>query len=409
MAHRSWVSPDGKWILVSEMDRVGWRPCRVLPFDGSTSGETAGPKQARCTYAGWSPDGKTMYFSADAGDGYHIWRQRFPEDAPEQITFGASEEEGIAVSPDGHTLVTSAGIRESTVWIHDSRGDRQISGEGFAIVPGLGFGGWGTHSVFSPDGTKVFYLVRQQGSRAFISGELWMADLDSGRIEAVLPGVSMSEFDIAPDGDRVAFAALDAEGNSHEWIAPLDRHSPPQQVTSSVAHSIFFGPGGEVYFLAREGGHDFMYSVGPNETVPRKMNPESGVNLSGVSPHGYWWLSSLGFATVIAHPAQGGSSIRICSACTAGWGRGGQFLYIRFRDVGEMGGGKTIVIGIPAGKELPKLPPGGLKSADDVKGVNVFAEIDMKDKTIFAPGPDPSIYAYVKATVQRNLFTIPLN
>jgi hypothetical protein len=34
---------------------------------------------------------------------------------PEQLTFGATEEEGIAVSPDGRTLVTSAGIRESTV------------------------------------------------------------------------------------------------------------------------------------------------------------------------------------------------------------------------------------------------------------------------------------------------------
>ena len=78
MAHRSWVSPDGKWILLSEMDGLGWRPCRVLSFDGSTSGEIAGPKKARCTYAGWNPDGKTMYFSADAGDGYHIWRQHFP-------------------------------------------------------------------------------------------------------------------------------------------------------------------------------------------------------------------------------------------------------------------------------------------------------------------------------------------
>src|SRR5271166_2645070 len=112
MAHRSWVSPDGKWILVSEMDSVGWRPCRVLPFDGSSSGETAGPRTARCTYAGWSPDGKTMYFSADAGDGFHIWSQRFPDGAPEQLTFGPTEEEGIAVSPDGHSLVTSAGIHE---------------------------------------------------------------------------------------------------------------------------------------------------------------------------------------------------------------------------------------------------------------------------------------------------------
>ena len=33
----------------------------------------------------------------------------------------------------------------------------------------------------------------------------------------------------------------------------------------------------------------------------------------------------------------------------------------------------------------------------------------MTGKTIFAPGPDPSVYAYVKATVQRNLFSIPLD
>jgi DNA-binding winged helix-turn-helix (wHTH) protein len=75
MAHRSWVSPNGKWVLISEMDKVGWRPCRVVPFDSSNSGETVGPKTAQCTNAGCSPDGQTMYFSADAGDGYHIWRQ----------------------------------------------------------------------------------------------------------------------------------------------------------------------------------------------------------------------------------------------------------------------------------------------------------------------------------------------
>ena len=57
------------------------------------------------------------------------------------MTFGATEEEGVAVSPDGRTLITSAGIQESTVWLHDSQGDRQVSGEGFASVPGLGFVG----------------------------------------------------------------------------------------------------------------------------------------------------------------------------------------------------------------------------------------------------------------------------
>jgi Tol biopolymer transport system component len=406
MAHRSWVSPDGKWILISEMDNVGWRPCRVLPFDGSTNGETAGPNAARCTYAGWSRDGKMMYFSADAGDGYHIWRQRFPGGVPEQMTFGPTEEEGIAVSPDGQTLVTSAGIRDSTVWLHDPRGDRQVSGEGFASVPGLGFGGSNAHSVFSPDGKRLYYLVRKQGSRAFNSGELWMADLDSGRIEAVLPGVSMSEFDIAQDGERVAFEALDAEGTSHVWISSLDRRTPPKQLTSSIAYKPCFGPGGQVYFQAREGGREFVYSVGPDETAPRTMSPEPAAGFKSISPHGEWWLS--GFAPVLARPAQGGPQSRICSSCDAGWGPGGQFLYLRFRDTGEMGGGRTIAIALPAGKDLPALPPSGLQSVEDIKGLNVVADIDMSGMAYFAPGPNPSVFAYVRLSVQRNLFRISL-
>jgi DNA-binding winged helix-turn-helix (wHTH) protein/Tol biopolymer transport system component len=409
MAHRSWLSPDGKWILASEMDMIGWRPCRLVPFDGSTSGEMVGPKPARCTNAGWSPDGRMMYFSADAGDGYHIWRQRFPTGVPEQMTFGPTEEEGIAVSPDSRTLVTCAGIRESTVWIHDARGDRQISGEGYASVPGLGFAGTRLHSVFSPDGKELYYLLlRKLGSRAFNSGELWMVDLGSGRTEAVLPGVPMSEFDISLDGQSVAFAALDAKGNSHVWVAPLDRHAPPKQLTASVARGPGFRPGGDVYSLVHEGSQDFLYSVGPKETVPRKIDPEPSSEYEIVSPRGDWRLQGSNPGVAIAHPISGGPPIRICSSCEAGWGPGGRFLYIRFRDNGEMAGGKTIVIALPAGKELPDLPPSGLKPADDLKGLNVVTEIGMTGRAIFAPGPDPSVYAYSRMTVQRNLYRIPL-
>ena len=408
MAHRSWLSPDGRWILVSEMDMVGWRPCRLAPFDGSTIGEIVGPKPARCTNAGWSPDGRMMYFSADAGDGYHIWRQRFPMGVPEQVTFGPTEEEGIAVSPDSRTLVTCAGIRESTVWIHDARGDRQISGEGYASVPGLGFAGTRLHSVFSPDGKELYYLLRKLGSRAFNSGELWMMDLNSGRTEAVLPGVPMSEFDISPDGQRVTFTALDAKGNSHVWVAPLDRHATPTQLTASVAREPGFGPRGDVYFLMNEGSQEFLYSVGSNETMPRKIDSEPSSEYELISPRGDWRLLGSDPGDAIAYPILGGPPIRICSSCEAGWGPGGRFFYIRFRDNGEMAGGRTIVIGLPAGKGVPHLPPSGVKPTDDLKGLNVDAEFGMTGKAIFAPGPDPSVYAYSRMTVQRNLYRIPL-
>ena len=407
MAHRSWISPDRKWILVSEMDSLGWLPCRLLPFDGSAGGAAVGPQKARCTYAGWSPDGQTMYFSADAGDGYHVWRQQFPDGAPEQLTFGPTEEEGIAVSPDGRSLVTSAGIRESTVWVHDQQGDRQVSGEGFAALPGLGFaGGADVGSVFSPDGKRLFYLLHKGASRAYKSGELWATDLDSGASEVVLSGVSMSEFHLAPEGDRVAFVAQDAQGISHAWIAPLDRRTPPKQLTAFVSREVTFGPQGDIYVLARAGGEEFLYGLGPGETIPRKISPQPIQNFIGFSPHGEWLLS--GNYPVTARSPQGGPAIHICNFCGIGWGPDGKF-YLRFRDIGEMGGGKVVVLDLPPGKDLPTLPPNGLNSIDDMKGLKAVAEIDTGGKVIFAPGPNPSIYAYTRATVQRNLFRIPLN
>jgi hypothetical protein len=76
-----------------------------------------------------------MYFSADVGTGFHLWRQRTGDHEPEQITFGATEEEGIAVAPDGRSLVTSVGIAQRSVWLRDRLNDRQISLEGYAYFP----------------------------------------------------------------------------------------------------------------------------------------------------------------------------------------------------------------------------------------------------------------------------------
>jgi DNA-binding winged helix-turn-helix (wHTH) protein len=112
MAHRSYLSPDRQSVLVAEMDPHGWMPCRLILFDTSSPGRQVGPRPGKCTSAAWSPDGRWMYFSADAGRGFHIWRQRFQSGDPEQITFGATEEEGIAVAPSGRSLITSVALNK---------------------------------------------------------------------------------------------------------------------------------------------------------------------------------------------------------------------------------------------------------------------------------------------------------
>jgi Periplasmic component of the Tol biopolymer transport system len=122
MAHRSALSPDGKSVLIVEMDGGGWLPCRLMPFDGSNTGRAVGPPASQCTTAAWSPDGQGMYFSSNAENGFHIWRQRYPDGVPEQITFGPTEQEGTAISEDGKALITSMGTQLATISLHDLAG-----------------------------------------------------------------------------------------------------------------------------------------------------------------------------------------------------------------------------------------------------------------------------------------------
>src|SRR5215471_16370888 len=80
MGHRSYPSPDGKSILMVEMNEWGdIVPCRLLPSDGSSPGRQVGPPGGACNFAAWSPHGEWMYFSSSAGGVFHTWRQRFPD------------------------------------------------------------------------------------------------------------------------------------------------------------------------------------------------------------------------------------------------------------------------------------------------------------------------------------------
>src|SRR5262249_20971329 len=123
MAHFSSLSPDGRWVLVVEMDQTGtFKQCRLVPFDGSSLGTPIGPPGI-CASAAWSTDGRWMYFAGRFSGGAHLWRQEFPGGTPEQITSGPTEEIGIAMAPDGRSLVTSIGVGQSVIWVKESDGE----------------------------------------------------------------------------------------------------------------------------------------------------------------------------------------------------------------------------------------------------------------------------------------------
>jgi eukaryotic-like serine/threonine-protein kinase len=412
MAHRSYLSPDGKQILLVEMKFSTWLPCRLTPFDGSSPGKPVGPAPAQCTDAAWSPDGEWMYFSANTGNGYHIWRQRFPDGALEQVTSGVTQEEGIEFAPDGRSFVTSIGTSQSTLWIHDSSGDRQITSEGFAFFPSI-----------SPDSKKLYYLVRAGGARNIVSGELWVADLQSGQRQRLLPDFLMRHYTISADGERVVFVVADEAGRSPVWLATLNRRSAPRQITASHARKAFFGAGGNVVFLGQDKGTNFMYRVKEDGSelpqvvpTPHYLGRElylADYGLS-VSPDGKWVVVSGPTeampGAVVVYPVGGGSPTLICRTCAQGrsfergpgpynlsWSSDGKFLYLNFQQ-------SIYAIPLRPGQVLPPMPASGFQTKQDVTalpGARLIAE------GAFA-GPNPSVYAFTKFATQRNIYRVPV-
>lgn len=411
MAHRSSLSPDRKWVLISEMNQSGWLPCRLVPFDGKSLGQTVGP-DAPCTSAAWSPDGKWMYFAADAGTGYHIWRQRFSEGRREQLTFGPTEEEGIAVAPDGRSLITSVGGKESAVWIHDSRGDRLISSEGYANLPGLGVGP--VSSVFSADGRSFYYVVRRGPASNVAAGELWVTDMASGQSERPLPGVSMTAFEISADGKRVVYCAADAQGQSYVWIASLQRRFSPRRLAPTENDRVFFGTGGEVIFHRSEAGHQFIFHMKEDGSQQEKLLSYPDLIMKSVSPDGQWIIAA-GPAPgeerptgVFAYPIQTGTPVRICTFCDAAWSHDKRFFFLRFRAEGSGEGGKVFVIAQAPGRPTPNFSPGGVDHEKDLSGLPVVQKLDLDGISHISFGHDPFVYAFSRVSVHRNLYQIPL-
>jgi serine/threonine protein kinase len=401
MNHLSFLSPDHKQVLMNamEMDAVTlWGQCRVAPFDGRSKGKKVGP--VGCARAAWSPDGKSMYFSADTGSGSHIWRQRFPDGTPEQITVGTTEEEGVDVAPDGRTLVTSIGAYQDTIWVHDMRGDRQVTSEAFSFQP-----------TISADGKKLYYIVRSVGGLLTPMGGLWVMDLDSGKRGRLFPDFQMWHYNVSRDGKRAVFSA-GVGGRPGVWVAPLDGSSAPRQLTSKFSFNAFFGADDEILYSTHEGA---VYRVKQDGSNSRRAIPDPTFYLSDVSPDGKYIAVSVpalaeetGSGATAVYPLDGGAPIPVCICGNRApdapqpvrWSGDGKAFYISL-----VGGQDVYSIPLRPGQVVPPLPPKGIHSAEEASKLPGAKLLPAQGEF---PGPNPSIYAFPKFTSQRNIYRVPI-
>ena len=311
------------------------------------------------------------------------------------------------MAPDGRSLITAVGARQSSIWLQDSSGERQVSLEGYSYDP-----------KFTPDGKKMCYRILKGVLPLSDPSELHVVELDSGRNEALLPGFRVVglpglAYDISPDGREVVVSVLDPGGKRRLWVVPLDRRSPPRQIPNAEGDGPLFGPDGEIYFQAIEGTSAFVYRVHKDGSELRRAIEQTVLWLTGISRDGQWLVAKIHGTEgshYVAFSLHGAAPVTILDPKLAifgpklGWSPDGRWIFVS-SIVWRMSTRWAYAIPLSAGRAFPKIPTGGFKSEAEIAKLPGARRIDAFDVAL---GSGLGVYAFARETVQRNLYRIPL-
>jgi len=404
MVHHSYLSPDGKWVLIVMMDEQGaLTQCRVVPFQGTAADILVGPKGGTCTGGAWSPDGNWVYVSAKHDGAFHIWRQRFPDGQPEQLTSGPTEEQGIAMAADGKSLITSVGTRDSSAWIHDRQGERQIASEGQS-----------SDTTFSANGQHLYYL-KTIGRNP--NAELWRIDLKSGQDERLVPGYGVAggdgnqNYSVSADEQRIAFVMKDDAGRLQIWTAPTDHRTSPVKLESSkdIADSPRFLPNGDLLHRVTREGKNFVYRWTAKDGTDKPAMASPILDLGAVSPDGRWVLATVSDPADLTHPYRAmvypvdgdGPPVPLCRTfCYAVWSENGEFMSITLYDDKN---GVSFFVPTDRRTGLPKLPAEGVADSEELRKLTRSKGIQPVVESLLSP----EVYSFTRVRGTRNLYRVP--
>lgn len=241
-----------------------------------------------------------------------------------------------------------------------------------------------------------------------MSGALWVTDLDSGEQQRLLPDFLIEGYSVSPDGTQLAFTPVPDGGPPAIWVAALDGRSPPRRLPEVRARGALFGPDGRLYFVEDQ----VLYRANPDGSGKERMSGEPIRVLYDISPDGKWAAGWTPGQAVAFYPLDGGPSVELCPSCgTIGaenrgvtppvvrWAQTGRYIYLHSAWTTR----ETYAVPLEEGRMLPALPPGGIRTPEDV--VNLPGARRIGQLRAF-PGDDPSVYVFMRATMQRNIFRV---
>jgi hypothetical protein len=302
------------------------------------------------------------------------------------------------------------GLQQASIWLKDASGERQLTSEGFAMLP----------TMLRP-GDRMFYLLRT-GSRGYASGELWSLNLATGVRDRALPGRVMASYSISADGRRVVFTSAGDASDDGIWVADLDRHTPAKQLTRGDEFRAFFGGPGEIIYISTPGERRYLYRMREDGSGVERARPEPFSNLITVSPDGQWAVvvpektvgGRLGLQLVSLH---GGAPMTACEncvflgsgpnrvqGCPFNWSTDGRSVYVSLQYFG-LGTSKTVVLPYRSDVPLATLWPKGLRDEQNVSA-NPGATV-IEEANVF-PAASASAHLSWRRSTQSNLYRVRL-
>jgi eukaryotic-like serine/threonine-protein kinase len=223
-----------------------------------------------------------------------------------------------------------------------------------------------------------------------------------------MPGFPITEFSLSPDGTEIAFSAVGEDGTPNIWLAHLDRSSSPRLLQSSAKFPRFTSK--FIYYVRQTPAGRYVHRILPDGSGDEQIWDERIISL-GTSPDGRylavtlplkekqaeWKLELVDWAQKHIQP--------VCNDANSYWSDDGKS-FIATDGLGKRNrGAQTYVISLPVAGGMPELPANGLSSFSQFAELKHARTISAR---VIGPGRTADIYAYVKETVQRNLYRIPL-
>jgi dipeptidyl aminopeptidase/acylaminoacyl peptidase len=252
------ISPDGKWVTYTARGPRGSTLFRVAPVGG---GEPQPWSDGGAV--DWAPDSQSVAIVRSN----RLWRLGLNDTEPKPLTAEVKGLRGPVFSPDGRTIAFSATASgHQDIWLVPATGGepRQLTKQAMAEDDGRFDPAW------SPDGRTIAF-VSNKGD--YWADDVWLVDVASGNARPLTKNITAigSTMQWSPKGDRLAVFGTAKKDYWYLDLADIflvDAKSGSEtkvkmsSYVTAYGHRTFWSSNGrQFYFVYQERGQHHIWSV----------------------------------------------------------------------------------------------------------------------------------------------------